>query len=344
MLTNALRSNSPLRFQRNILPTKRPQAVIRPIGGSAGVSGRAALGANKVALRKAPLAAPHPLVAITPGDSFRRRMVRSTGMTAEIVQETGGERIEYRFKAPVHLLILFERGVRREGETAIAGLPSSSLRDLARKFVFVPAGHEYRDWREPSTPARMALFYFDPDELPGFGNTGAVALPPRVFFEDPHLFATAQKLIGLIEGPEPDNSCYIEALGRVLAHELMRLDRAGTPRKSAVRGGLAGWQQRIVTAYIEDHLADPISLADLADLVGLSTYHFCRAFKQSFGMPPLRYHATRRIDRAKALLAKPAPSVTKIGLMVGFSETSSFTAAFRKATGLTPTAYHRGFA
>ena len=210
--------------------------------------------------------------------------------------------------------------------------------------MFVPAGHEYRDWREPSTPARMALFYFDPDELPGIGDTGANALPPRLFFEDPHLFATAQKLIVLAEGTEPDNGCYIEALGRVLAHELMRLDRAGTPRKSAVRGGLAGWQQRIVTAYIEDHLADPISLADLTDLVGLSTYHFCRAFKQSFGIPPHRYHTSRRIDRAKALLAKPAPSVTKIGLTVGFSETSSFTAAFRKATGLTRTAYHRGLA
>jgi AraC family transcriptional regulator len=40
-------------------------------------------------------------------------------------------------------------------------------------------------------------------------------------------------------------------------------------------------------------------------------------------------------------LAKPTPSVTDIGLTVGFSETSSFSAAFRKATGLTPTAYHR---
>ena len=219
MLTNALRSNSPLRFERTAQFTKRHQAVILPIGGSAEVGGRTALGANKVGVRKVQLGAPHPLVTITPGDRFRRRMVRSTGMTAEIVQETGSERIEYRFKAPVHLLILFERGVRREGETAIAGLPGSSLRDLARKFVFVPAGHEYRDWREPSTPARVALFYFDSDELPGVGDTGAIALQPRLFFEDPHLFATAQKLIGLTEGAEPDNSCYIEALGRVLAHE-----------------------------------------------------------------------------------------------------------------------------
>jgi AraC family transcriptional regulator len=344
MLTNALRSNSPLRFERNTPLAKRHQAVILPIGGNAEVSGGATLATNQAGIRKVQLGAPHPLVAISPAYSFRRRMVRSTGMTAEIVQETGSERIEYRFQAPVHLLVVFERGVRREGETAIAGLPGSSLRDLARKFVFVPAGHEYRDWREPSTPARMAFFYFDPAELPGARDAGAVVLPPRLFFEDPHLFATAQKLIGLTEGAEPDNSCYMEALGRVLAHELMRLDRGAAPRKNTVRGGLAGWQQRIVTAYIEDHLADPISLADLAELVSLSTYHFCRAFKQSFGIPPLRYHASRRIDRAKVLLAKPAPSVTRVGLTVGFSETSSFTAAFRKATGLTPSAYHRGLA
>jgi AraC family transcriptional regulator len=344
MLTNALRSNSPHRFERTTPLAKRHQAVILPIGGATEVGGRAPFATNQAGVRKIPLGAPHPLVAITPGDSFRRRMVRSAGMTAEIVQETGSEAIEYRFKASVHLLILFERGVRRDGDTGVEGLPRSSLRDLARKFVFVPAGHVYSGRHEPSTPARMAFFYFDPAELPGARETDVITLPPRLFFEDPHLFATAQKLIGLIEGAEPDNSCYIEALGRVLAHELMRLDRGGTPRKTAVRGGLAGWQQRIVTAYIEDHLADPISLANLAELVGLSTYHFCRAFKQSFGIPPHRYHTSRRIDRAKALLAKPAPSVTKIGLMIGFSETSSFTAAFRKATGLTPTAYHRGLA
>ena len=47
---------------------------------------------------------------------------------------------------------------------------------------------------------------------------------------------------------------------------------------------------------------------------------------------------------AKTLLAKPASSVTDVGLAVGFSETSSFTAAFRKATGFTPTAFRRSLA
>jgi AraC family transcriptional regulator len=56
-------------------------------------------------------------------------------------------------------------------------------------------------------------------------------------------------------------------------------------------------------------------------------------------MPPHRYHSSRRIERAKALLADPSVSVTEIGLRLGFSETGSFSAAFRKATGLTPTGF-----
>jgi AraC family transcriptional regulator len=124
----------------------------------------------------------------------------------------------------------------------------------------------------------------------------------------------------------------------------MRVNQGSTQGKQAVRGGLAAWQQRIVTAYIEEHLSESVRLAQLAGLVSLSSYHFCRAFRQSFGLPPHRYHTSRRIERAKALLSKPVFSVTDIGLTLGFSETSSFTAAFRKATGLTPTAYHRSLA
>jgi AraC family transcriptional regulator len=70
-------------------------------------------------------------------------------------------------------------------------------------------------------------------------------------------------------------------------------------------------------------------------------YYFSRAFRRSFGMPAHRYHISRRIERAKILLAEPAPSVTDIGFALGFGQTSSFTYTFRKATGMTPTAYHR---
>ena len=87
-----------------------------------------------------------------------------------------------------------------------------------------------------------------------------------------------------------------------------------------------------------------MSLATLAQLARLSTYYFCRAFKQSFGVPPHRYHTNRRIEQAKVLLASRKHSVTEVGLTLGFSETSSFTAAFRKTTGQTPSSYYRGLA
>jgi AraC-like DNA-binding protein len=280
-------------------------------------------------------------VAIHPADAVTRRIVTWDGMAAEIVHATRRERMEFRFRGTWHLLVLCEQGVRSDGDTFVEGLPRSTLRDVTRKLTFVPAGRAYQEWHEPRVLTRIVYFYFDPASLPVPAEAAVAPLAPRLLFEDTTLFDTALKLRRLIETTGADNSPYFEALGTVLAHELARTN-SGTQRSEApAKGGLAAWQQRLVTAYIEDHLAEPISLATLARLVGLSPYYFCRAFKQSLGLPPHRYHNHRRMERAKLLLAKPAPSVTDIGLTVGYSETSSFTAAFHKTTGLTPTAFRR---
>jgi AraC family transcriptional regulator len=238
---------------------------------------------------------------------------------------------------------LLQQGVRRHGESHVEGLPRSTLRNLARKLTFVPAGHHYREWHDPRTPTDVTYFYFDPDELQidsGENSSGAL-LKPRLFFEDATIWNTAAKLRQAINASGATNRPYVEALGVVLIHELVRLN-SGTPHaEAAVKGGLAAWQQRIVTAYIEEHLSEPIPIATLARLARLSTFHFCRSFKQSFGVPPHRYHTNRRIERAKVMLIERKHSVTEIGLTVGFSETSSFTAVFRKITGQTPSRYHR---
>jgi AraC family transcriptional regulator len=284
-----------------------------------------------------------PTVEISPPDSVERRTASWPGMAAEIVQATRSDRIESRFCAPVHLLAVYERGMRHEGETFVEGLPGSTLRDFRRKLVFVPAGHKYRDWQEPRIRTRVAYFYFDPPTLAINADLNATELPfsPRLFFEDNGLWDVALRLTALIEGGGSVHRLYVEALGVLMAHELIRLHSGEPAAKPEVRGGLAAWQERTVVAYIEDHLAEPISLATLAQLARLSPYHFSRAFKQSFGRPPHGYHTSRRIERAKALLAKPAQSVTEIAFTMGFSEASSFTAAFRRETGLTPSSYRR---
>jgi AraC family transcriptional regulator len=94
-------------------------------------------------------------------------------------------------------------------------------------------------------------------------------------------------------------------------------------------------------AYIEQHLAEEISLLALAMLAKLSPYHFARAFRHSFGIPPHRYHMVRRMNQARDLLLQSALPVTQIGARIGFRETSSFTRAYRKYAGVTPSEYRR---
>ncbi|MCP1747952.1 MULTISPECIES: helix-turn-helix transcriptional regulator [Bradyrhizobium] len=147
-----------------------------------------------------------------------------------------------------------------------------------------------------------------------------------------------------IESAETNCTPYLEALCGVLAHELSRSDHDLVREPAAVsRGGLAGWQKRVVVEYVEGHLGEQVCLLKLAELARLSVHHFCRAFKKSFGIPAYQYQVQRRMEFAKLRLADRAASITDIALSLGYAQTSSFSSAFRKATGWTPTDYRREF-
>jgi AraC family transcriptional regulator len=285
-----------------------------------------------------------PTVDFFPAEIVRHRTAQWRGVLAKTVQLISREPFEYSFKEQCHLLIAVEQGVRYDGETFIEGLPRSTLRNYSHKLVFVPAGRQFFGAQRPRLLTRSICLCIDPQTVLADPDLrfAEADLQPRLLFEDSGLWETALKLRAQIGSADPSDRMYGDALGGLLAHELLRLNGATPASRRADRGGLAAWQQRRVMDFMEAHLAEDISLHVLADLVRLSPYHFLRSFKQSFGEPPHRYWTARRIERAKALLANPRASVTEIALEIGFSATSAFSAAFHRITGQTPTDYRRG--
>jgi AraC family transcriptional regulator len=284
-----------------------------------------------------------PIVDISPPDIARRRLANWGAIQVDTVKITRRERFECGFQAQRHLLIAYERAERHEGETLIEGLPKSHLREFNCKLSFVPAGHRFYGWQTPRVLTRMTYFYIDLKHplYETDSGAGCPAMSPRLFFFDQAVWDTALKLKAEVGNSDLSSRQYAEALSLVLMHELIRMERSTPAGLTPLRGGLPVWQQKRLAEFIEEHLADEITLAALSELSGLSLYHFARAFTQSFGVPPHRYHMARRMECARNLLRKLTLSVTEIGIQTGFRETSSFTRAFRRFNGLTPTEYRR---
>ena len=136
---------------------------------------------------------------------------------------------------------------------------------------------------------------------------------------------------------------YIEQAAELL--RVAREERLTAPSAfSSMRGGLASWQKRRVAAYVETNVASNIKAIDLARMVRLSKGHFFRAFRASFGEPPMAYVAKRRIVLAQELMRTSRVSLSQIALACGMCDQPHFTRVFHKIVGVSPGVWRRQFA
>src|SRR5580692_792888 len=115
----------------------------------------------------------------------------------------------------------------------------------------------------------------------------------------------------------------------------------GTAGHSCLQGGLAPWQAKHIRSFIEDKLDSSIRATDLADVLQLSTSHFFRAFRQTFGEPPLRYIMQRRIRRAQELMLASRLPLSQVALECGMCDQAHFCRVFRRIVGINPNAWRR---
>lgn len=111
--------------------------------------------------------------------------------------------------------------------------------------------------------------------------------------------------------------------------------------QSAPRGGLAPWQIRKVASHVETHLDAKIATADLAGLVKLSVFHFCRAFRASLDASPHNYVMRRRIERAQGMMLQTPLSLAQIAVECGLADQAHLNKSFRRFVGESPGAWRR---
>jgi AraC family transcriptional regulator len=93
--------------------------------------------------------------------------------------------------------------------------------------------------------------------------------------------------------------------------------------------------------HISANLDEEITLAQLAQVAGVSVFHFARTFTLATGVSPGRYVSRMRLEKAMADIAAGKLSLAEIAFKAGFSSQASFTRAFYRATGLTPGEYRK---
>ena len=209
--------------------------------------------------------------------------------------------------------------------------------------VILPAGAPTTWHLEREGEVRHLHLYLSPTLLQQIATSADID-PDTVEFVDtlgmfdPRIETIALSLLSELRSEGLGGRLYVESLANILGIHLLR-QHSSVKQPSLPRSvGLDRATLRRVSTYIEEHLAEDLSLSELAAVAYLSPYHFARLFKASTGFAPHQYVIGRRIERAKLLLSTTNWSLTAIAHAVGFAHESHLALHFKRLTGLLPSA------
>jgi AraC family transcriptional regulator len=129
---------------------------------------------------------------------------------------------------------------------------------------------------------------------------------------------------------------YIEALARAIV-----VRTAQIRQRRARISPLPKWRLRRAVDYVEAHISEAISLADLAAAAGLSRTHFAAQFRLATGCRPHDFILLQRIEAAKRLLLETSRALVDIALTVGFQAQAHFSTVFKRFVGEPPGRWRR---
>ncbi|CDX39620.1 Transcriptional regulator, AraC family [Mesorhizobium plurifarium] len=259
----------------------------------------------------------------------------------DMVKRTGLKRQETKIFCPGHVFLMNLHGAARIGEDFVDGRRVSFSPRRAGSVVFVPAGNDWTGWDEGDETASFLLVSieqeFAEETLGEAARHRRTVLPPSIGFRDGLVEMALQRIAIELKQPDPFSAAMVESLAKQLLVQMVRLNGAYEPLK----GGLSPFDLKRAMEMIGSLSGETLTLSALAQELGVSRFHFCRAFKQSTGKTPHAFIAERRLEKSSGMLRSTSLSATEIALECGFGSSSHFAIAFRQSFGVSPTEFRR---
>lgn len=231
----------------------------------------------------------------------------------------------------------------KESEIQVSGGTSTPVTDLRGRLTYAPQGCSLSGWA--STVDRensFASITFDTDALTEELEHKSAILQqaPLVHFRDTTLESTMWKLDAALKASKPVDALYLETVALSALLELAQVSAEGA-LVAPQSGRLSATTEKRIKDFVQSHADADLSLSEMADVAGLSRFHFSRAFKATFGLSPRDYVLWTRAHAAKDLLTQTGLPIPDIARQVGFTNPDRLTTAFKRFVGLTPSQFRR---
>lgn len=242
-------------------------------------------------------------------------------------------------------VICVHTGEALEVEWWIEGEYSKTQVSYNQITLYPPQIERSIRWRSPKGFLLLCLEdNFAADILGDDSGFRIPQLIPQLGVHDPFIREIGQLLRQQLEDVDAEQPLYIESLSLALGVYLSQHYSDATFPLKVSANGLSSNQIQQVKDYIDAHLSDQIRLKDLAQLLGMSIFHFSRQFKEAMHLAPYQFVMNSRLTHAKELLrSQRTLNISEISLRCGFSSQSHFAHHFRKAEGVTPKSYRQDF-
>jgi AraC family transcriptional regulator len=217
----------------------------------------------------------------------------------------------------------------RNGELRVDGRDPIRQTDLRRKITYLPAGVPVAGWTDPlERPNSFVAIHFDVAAIPEPLRERSAFDEPSVYFQNRGLCETLSKLERVMARNEPLVELLAESLCdlAIIEFGLSQTASAVSDRPSPT---LSPQQVSDVYEYIAANLATSVSLSELAAVVGLSKFHFSRAFKSATGRSPYQEVLRRRLAVARSLLGD-GRGMAEAAAATGFTSAAQLARSLRQ--------------